>query len=469
MRRLVLAAAVVLAALAGTARAETVAFSRAPVALPSAETPNAPGSMALPAALSVRPAVPEQRSYGELERLWSRAGAAYGIPWSVLAAINKIESNLGGNMGPSSAGAIGWMQFLPSTWLRWGLDASGDGVADPWNPDDAVFAAARYLAAAGGRTDLPRAVFAYNHAQWYVDEVLALAGRLGRVGPVGSVFALDRSGAEAGEAAREIRGVERSLAELRRRDRALAVRQAAAVASADRASLLSDRLSARKRVVRLGARRDALGARARELEAQLAGAEARLSAARQRSAAAAFAPAADALLVAPAADGSYVFPVAGGPGLVSVSHLHHDYPAADIAAPAGSPVYALTAAIVESASHSPAGNCGIGLTMRAEDGLVWTYCHLSYLDGSIEPGSFLSAGAPVGLVGSTGHSTGPHLHLQLQPAIAYPQQQPWFEALAGTAFTWQDGSGGQAPGRVRTHPVFSVVAGGEGDVVAFTR
>ena len=104
--------------------------------------------------------------------LWQHAGAAYGIPWQVLAAINKVESNFGRNMGPSSAGAIGWMQFMPSTWLRWGVDANGDGVADPWNPTDAIFSAARYLAAAGGTTDLYRGVYAYNHADWYVHEVL---------------------------------------------------------------------------------------------------------------------------------------------------------------------------------------------------------------------------------------------------------------------------------------------------------
>ena len=76
------------------------------------------------------------------------------MPWNVLAAINKIESNFGRNMGPSSAGAIGWMQFMPSTWVRWGMDANGDGVADPWNPDDAIYAAARYLAASGGASDI---------------------------------------------------------------------------------------------------------------------------------------------------------------------------------------------------------------------------------------------------------------------------------------------------------------------------
>ena len=100
----------------------------------------------------------------------------------MLASINKIESNFGQNMGPSSAGAVGWMQFMPSTWLRWGVDADGDGIADPWNPTDAVFAAARYLAAAGGQTDISRAIFAYNHADWYVREVLDLARVYGQGG-----------------------------------------------------------------------------------------------------------------------------------------------------------------------------------------------------------------------------------------------------------------------------------------------
>ena len=82
----------------------------------------------------------------------------------MLAAINKVESNFGRNMGPSSAGAIGWMQFMPSTWLRWGTDANGDGTADPWNPVDAIYSAARYLAASGAASDIRQAVFSYNHA-----------------------------------------------------------------------------------------------------------------------------------------------------------------------------------------------------------------------------------------------------------------------------------------------------------------
>ena len=111
----------------------------APAALPSAQVPNAPGTVSFSL---TPPTSPEALGYPQLLGLWQRAGAAYGVPWQVLAAINKIESNFGRNMGPSSAGAIGWMQFMPSTWERWGVDANGDGAADPWSAEDAVNAAA---------------------------------------------------------------------------------------------------------------------------------------------------------------------------------------------------------------------------------------------------------------------------------------------------------------------------------------
>src|SRR5207244_12393752 len=153
-----------------------------PVSLPSAGTPNAPGAISVPVSFTSPPALQQQLDLTALHELWQRAGSAYGIPWNVLAAINKIESNFGKNMGPSSAGAIGWMQFMPSTWLRWGVDADGDGIADPWNATDAIFSAARYLAAAGGQTDISRGVFAYNHADWYVREVLDLARVYGQGG-----------------------------------------------------------------------------------------------------------------------------------------------------------------------------------------------------------------------------------------------------------------------------------------------
>jgi len=99
---------------------------------------------------------------------------------SVLAGINQIETNFGElNQVTSSAGAIGWMQFMPSTWAVYGVDATGDGVADPYNPRDAIFAAASYLSASGMPADTYGAIYSYNHADWYVAEVLANAGCYG--------------------------------------------------------------------------------------------------------------------------------------------------------------------------------------------------------------------------------------------------------------------------------------------------
>jgi hypothetical protein len=107
--------------------------------------------------------------------IYQAAGIEYQVPWPVLAAINQIETDYGRDLSVSTAGAVGWMQFMPSTWKRWGVDATGDGVADPYNPVDAIFSAARYLRAAGASANLARAIFAYNHAGWYVQSVLLRA------------------------------------------------------------------------------------------------------------------------------------------------------------------------------------------------------------------------------------------------------------------------------------------------------
>jgi hypothetical protein len=118
--------------------------------------------------------------------LYQESAAQYcqGLSWTVLAAIGEIESNNGQNMGPSSAGAFGPMQFLPSTWAAWGTDGFGDtGPPDIMNPLDAVPSAARMLCADGaakGGQSLWNAIFDYNHASWYVDEVLTLAGEYAR-------------------------------------------------------------------------------------------------------------------------------------------------------------------------------------------------------------------------------------------------------------------------------------------------
>jgi len=125
--------------------------------------------------------------------IYQRAAAAYGLGpqgASVLAGINQIETAFGTNLNVSSAGAVGWMQFLPSTWDMYGVDANGDGVADPYNPEDAIYAAASYLSAAGMPTDTYDAIYAYNHADWYVAEVLANAACYGGIGGAAGSFSL---------------------------------------------------------------------------------------------------------------------------------------------------------------------------------------------------------------------------------------------------------------------------------------
>ena len=82
--------------------------------------------------------------------IYQACGTEYGIPWEVLASINKIETGFGTNLNVSSAGAVGWMQFLPSSWEAFGVDANGDGRKDPYNPVDAICAAAHYLKLSGG-------------------------------------------------------------------------------------------------------------------------------------------------------------------------------------------------------------------------------------------------------------------------------------------------------------------------------
>jgi Transglycosylase SLT domain len=109
----------------------------------------------------------------------------------ILAAINEIESAFGANMGPSSAGAIGWMQFMPATWAVYGMDADGDGIRNPWDPEDAIFAAARYLRASGMPEDPHGALWAYNRADWYVADVLYRAECLGAAAPLPAASLLD--------------------------------------------------------------------------------------------------------------------------------------------------------------------------------------------------------------------------------------------------------------------------------------
>ena len=449
--------------------------------LPSFQQPNGPGSINVPFALSTPPSNPAVLSYGELLDLWHRAGAAYGIPWQVLAAINRIESDFGRNMGPSSAGALGWMQFIPSTWMRWGLDADGDGVANPWDPEDAVYAAARYLGAAGAHDDLSRAIFAYNHAQWYVDDVLSLAaefdsgdgGFAAGLGQSAAAFQLEALEAQLAEARRAVSRAQRLIPKARKNGARLAQNKLVLERRAGNAHLSARRFAALEaKIARIERGEDRADAALARRQGALEAAVQAVEAIQTEMASAAVVTPAFAASGSPASVDGFVFPVGGGPDVVSVGHTHHDYPAADIAAPAGSPLYALADSLVTETYSDGSGRCGIGLKLRLPTGSVYVYCHLSYLEPGIAPGAALAAGAPVGLVGSTGNSTGPHLHLQFSPTLSYPQDEPWFQSFAGVAFSWQDAPTPKRKVKPRGR-VFTVVEHGgdpfSGGVITFTR
>jgi len=110
-----------------------------------------------------------------------------GLPWPVLAGIGKVESDHGRSdlpgvrSGANTAGAEGPMQFLPATFAGFAVDADPGQPLSPYDPADAIYTAARMLCADGARggstTGIDQAIFAYNHASWYVAEVMSWAGK----------------------------------------------------------------------------------------------------------------------------------------------------------------------------------------------------------------------------------------------------------------------------------------------------
>jgi cell wall-associated NlpC family hydrolase len=291
MRRFVpLLAAMLALALSSTAAADTfrVAHPHTGGSAGSAAFAPSDGAVAFTQGQSGGP-----MSFAALRGIWQAAGNTYGIPWEVLGAINKVETNFGQNLGPSSAGAVGWMQFMPSTWARWGIDANGDGVADPNNPTDAIFSAARYLAGCGGQFDITRAVYCYNHATWYVNEVMGLAALYGGVGGSG-LFAVDLQPQIA--TARAVIAISKTqFAAARAQAQTLAQTQRRFLRAATTAHLLSSQLEAQKRAALLSVRRSAADARAARLRRQLRSATARLGRLRDQASSASSAAASFAL------------------------------------------------------------------------------------------------------------------------------------------------------------------------------
>lgn len=108
--------------------------------------------------------------------IYMAAGKKYNVDWEILAAVHKIETDYSRlPVMVSTVGAIGHMQFMPPTFRTYGVDGNGDGKADPWNLEDAIYSAANYLSASGYSKDVRKAIWHYNHADWYVNKVINTA------------------------------------------------------------------------------------------------------------------------------------------------------------------------------------------------------------------------------------------------------------------------------------------------------
>jgi membrane-bound lytic murein transglycosylase B len=115
--------------------------------------------------------------------LYLRAASEYQLDWATLAAVGQVESREGQSVfpgvrtGTNAAGAAGPAQFVSATWQRYGVDGDGDGEIDPYDPADAIPSMAAFLRASGAPENWPKALFAYNHSQSYVNAVLAMSQR----------------------------------------------------------------------------------------------------------------------------------------------------------------------------------------------------------------------------------------------------------------------------------------------------
>ncbi len=174
-------------------------------------TQEAPGSGVSPLALREIPPL--------YLHLYQRAGERYGLNWAILAGIGKVECDHGRDPAPScthegvvnSAGAGGPMQFLASTWAEYGVDAEGDGPPDRWDAADAIYSAANYLRASGAPGDYGRAIYAYNHASWYVREVENWAARYSGSSSTAAVGEQSSPTAQSGEGAEGLEGADLAL------------------------------------------------------------------------------------------------------------------------------------------------------------------------------------------------------------------------------------------------------------------
>ncbi len=280
-----------------------------------------------------------------------KAGQKYGIDWAYLAAVGEQESNHGraygnkldakgvarpGIFGPPTpyGKAMGPMQFIPSTWASSGKDGNGDGRKDPQNIWDAAFAAASYLRNSGAPANWQKALFAYNHAQWYVDQVTAKAQKY---------------------------------------------RATAGNTSSGGMSLVAARTPATSTSSR----------------------------------------------VWPVGKNANIGARFGQPGRMWSSGYHTGV---DFSAPSGKPIYAAHSGEVRTVSGGPYGNHTF-IKERSANGVITETLYAHQSSFVVKRGR-VQAGQKIGKVGSTGNSTGPHLHFEVLINGKRSDPIPWLQGAA---------------------------------------
>ena len=439
-----------------------------PRGLPSSETPNTPGSIRCrrPLAAPPRPSCAPTSSC-------SRSGRRPAPPTASRGRCSARSTR------SSRTSAATWARARParsagcSSCRPPGCAGEPTPTATasriPWDPEDAVFSAARYLAAAGGaRGHLPRDL-RLQPRDWYVDDVLELARVFSGGGGFDATLGTGLGGSAADRRGRRLpgrRSPEAARGRAQGRDR-----RAGRGHQAGEAEHQLD-AGARRRAARRQSRADR-----REFAAPRRRSPGRSSpttprsrsraqaeraapsgAARGRPRGRARGPGEHARVRQPVArsghgspidSGQFVFPVGGGPSSSRRRRRITTIPAADIAAPMGSPLYALADGIVMQ-TFPERRRTAASASPPIADGTTYLYCHLSYMEPHITPGTALAAGA-------VGRARRLHRPLD-RPAPAPPvrargrrtrRRRPWFQSFAGVAFSWQ----GEAPApAVRRRP-----------------
>ncbi len=296
---------------AGSAGADTFTLVRPTASAEPSQrlAPNPPGSVSVPPAATGR----HRRCRRSRSPALDSSGAAPAPPTGSRGRCSprstRSSRTSGATWGRARRAPSAGCSSCRDTWLRWGVDADGNGFADPWNAADAIYAAARYLAASGGQSDVRGSDLLLQPRGLVRQRGARPGGALRRRAREGVIFKLDRLQVAVDDARKQVASSERTTPLREGRHAQACGRRGRACSSAPRrARLLSTKLVLEQRAARLTARRVAAERLVKKQHAALAAAQRALSAAREQMLAPSFSYPVASVLGAPAYSGDYVVP-----------------------------------------------------------------------------------------------------------------------------------------------------------------